>query len=264
MLSSYSHLRGNVTVHHNLMASSRDRHPTLGGGNRTDTTAVIDFRNNFVFNWRSGTNFGQCRHDIINNYYKPGESTSYKSNKPLRMKTERATSGRGFLSGNYFVDAPEEFNKDNFTALDYDQYGAPGPTNNYTGTTRARFESKVPFVFGNDIPKTDSPEEASRIVLERAGASLVRDAVDKRVIAGVKDGTNRLIDSQTEVGGWPELKSKPALKDTDRDGMPDEWEKASRLNPADPEDRNKFTLDKNYTNLEVYLNSLVEHLYKPY
>ena len=100
--------------------------------------------------------------------------------------------------------------------------------------------------------------------MERAGASLVRDAVDVRVIAGVKDGTNHLIDSQTEVGGWPELKSKPALADSDRDGMPDEWEKKNRLQSNDASDRNKYTMNKNYTNLEVYLNSQVEHLYLPY
>lgn len=264
MLSSYSHLYGNVTVHHNLMASSRDRHPTLGGGDRTDTTAIVDFRNNLVFNWRSGTNFGQCRHNLINNYYKPGKSSDYKANKPLRMKSERATSGLGYLNGNYFVEAPKEFNSDNYTAVDYNLYGTPGGTNRYIGTTRAQWESKSPFVFGEDLPKTDSPETTYRIVLERAGASLERDAVDKRVIAGVKDGTNRLIDSQTEVGGWPELKSKPAPADKDGDGMPDKWEMANKLNPGDPTDRNNFTLSKEYTNLEVYLNSLVEHLYKPY
>ena len=114
------------------------------------------------------------------------------------------------------------------------------------------------------MPKTDSPETTYRIVLERAGASLVRDAVDLRVVAGVKDGTNKLINSQTQVGGWPELKSKPALADTDKDGMPDKWEAANKLNLADPNDRNLYTLSKTYTNLEVYLNSLVEHLFKPY
>ena len=92
----------------------------------------------------------------------------------------------------------------------------------------------------------------------------MRDAVDKRVIAGVKDGTNRLIDSQIEVGGWPELTTKPAPKDSDGDGMPDKWEIVNKLNSSDPADRNSHTLNKNFTNLEVYLNSLVEHLYKIY
>ncbi len=264
MLSSYSHLYGNVTVHHNLMASSRNRHPTLGGGDRTDTTAVIDFRNNLVFNWASGTNFGQCRHNLINNFYKPGESTDYNANKPLRMKSERATSGVGYMRGNHFAGAPKEFNTDNYTAVDYSLYGTLGEKNKYIGTTRSQWEIKSPFVIGNDVPKTDSPETTYRIVLERAGASMVRDAVDKRVVAGIKDGTNRLIDSQTEVGGWPELKSKPAPADSDGDGMPDKWENINKLNSADPGDRNNFTLNTNYTNLEVYLNSLVEHLYKPY
>jgi hypothetical protein len=43
--------------------------------------------------------------------------------------------------------------------------------------------------------------------------------------------------------------------------MPDAWEVAHRLNADDPSDRNGYTLDpsyRNYTNLEVYLNSLVD------
>lgn len=51
-----------------------------------------------------------------------------------------------------------------------------------------------------------------------------------------------------------------SLKDTDRDGMPDKWEKAHGLNPKDATDRNGYNLDprRYYTNLEVYCNSLVE------
>ena len=266
MMSSYSHLYGNVTVHHNLMASGRNRHPTLGGGGRTDTTAVVDFRNNVVYNWDSGTNLGQCRHNIINNYYKPGPTSSYENgNKPFRMKSERAESGVGYMKGNYFEKAPAEFNRDNYTAADLGQYHYEALTNNrYTGTTREKFESKIPFVYGADVPKTDTPELTYKVVLERAGANLVRDAVDARVVAGVKNGTNRIIDSQDQVGGYPDLKSKPTLKDSDRDGMPDEWELSKGLNPFNSEDRNFYQLDKGYTNLEVYLNSLVEHLYAPY
>ena len=58
------------------------------------------------------------------------------------------------------------------------------------------------------------------------------------------------------------MKSKPALKDSDNDGIPDEWEKKNKLNPNDASDGIKYSLNKNFTNLEVYLNGLVEHLYK--
>ena len=45
--------------------------------------------------------------------------------------------------------------------------------------------------------------------------------------------------------------------DSDNDGMPDSWEKDHGLNPGQA-DNNLFTLDKNYTNLEVYINLLVQ------
>jgi hypothetical protein len=58
-----------------------------------------------------------------------------------------------------------------------------------------------------------------------------------------------------------ELKSLPSPKDTDRDGMPDEWEIANGLDPNRRDDR-YFDLHPHYTNLEVYINSLVEHIGK--
>jgi hypothetical protein len=41
--------------------------------------------------------------------------------------------------------------------------------------------------------------------------------------------------------------------------MPDEWEKKNKLNANDNTDCNKHSLDKNYTNIEVYINSLVHN-----
>jgi hypothetical protein len=43
--------------------------------------------------------------------------------------------------------------------------------------------------------------------------------------------------------------------------MPDEWEKKNGLNPNDPADGTVYGLSKEYTNLEVYMNSLVNHLF---
>ena len=258
MLGSFRDIRKNITLHHNLMASSRNRHPTLGSGQRADTMAISDFRNNVIYNWQGPTNLGEVRHNFINNYYKPGESSQYgyKETNPIMIKSSRAECAKGYLRGNYFENAPAEFNKDNYTAITYTNSGS------YNSTTRTRFEYKKPFVSGSDVPETQTALKAYSIVLNLAGASLVRDAVDSRVVNDVRNGTGRLIDSQKEVGGWPELKSKPAPADTDGDGMPDAWEVKNGLNPNDSADGKRYTIKKDYTNLEVYLNGLVEHLYK--
>ncbi len=75
-------------------------------------------------------------------------------------------------------------------------------------------------------------------------------------MSDIKNRRGKLLDSQDEVGGWPELKSKPALKDLDRDGMADAWEVANNLDPKKPEDRNGDADNDGYTNLEEYLISL--------
>ena len=64
-----------------------------------------------------------------------------------------------------------------------------------------------------------------------------------------------IIDSQNDVGGWPELNSTPAPEDTDHDGMPNAWELSHGLNPNDANDANKIGAD-GYTMLEVYINSI--------
>jgi hypothetical protein len=50
----------------------------------------------------------------------------------------------------------------------------------------------------------------------------------------------------------------PAAADADSDGIPDSWEKARGLDPKDPADAAKCSLDKQYSNLEVFINSLIK------
>ena len=61
-----------------------------------------------------------------------------------------------------------------------------------------------------------------------------------------------------EVGGWDPhpAERRPANWDSDRDGMPDTWEKAKGLNPKDSTDRNGDQDNDGYTNLEAYINGL--------
>lgn len=103
----------------------------------------------------------------------------------------------------------------------------------------------------------ESATEAYNSVLNYAGASKKRDAVDERIITQVKNGTGKIIDSQNDVGGFPTLVSGTAPKDTDEDGIPDTWETANGLNPNLKADGAQYIITDKYTNLEVYLNSLV-------
>ncbi len=122
----------------------------------------------------------------------------------------------------------------------------------------ADWRTEVAAELGAALPQTQSAKDALDVVLARAGASLVRDAVDGRVVDDVRNRRGKVIDSQREVGGWPVLRSKPAPVDTDRDGIPDAWELARGLDPKNPADGAKVPADgKGYTNLENYLNSLV-------
>jgi Spy/CpxP family protein refolding chaperone len=127
-----------------------------------------------------------------------------------------------------------------------------------------------------------SAKDAYQYVLDNAGATLpVRDPVDTRVVEQVRTGkilykdntsskigheyiTRRLGEDSykqgiiydiSQVGGYPEYKGKP-YKDTDGDGMPDDWETRHNLNPKDPSDANKIGNGDGYTNIEDFLNDI--------
>jgi hypothetical protein len=267
MLASYRNPTGNLSLHHNLLTTSRDRHPTLGsGGSSRDFMGhIVDFRNNVIYNWsgtvhsdesngRAGaTNFGDNMIVAINNVWRPGPESD-PAIQPISIKGNQPDGPQGFMSGNVF-DGHEEWTRDNYAALNFTRFHS-NPNYKYHGTLE-EWVKPLPDL-GEDAPLTQPAMEAFNLVLERAGASLSRDAVDKRLADNVRDRTGRLIDSQEEVGGWPELKSLPAARDKDRDGMADDWEKENGLNPGDPEDRNGDLNRDGYTNLESYLNSLVK------
>jgi hypothetical protein len=77
------------------------------------------------------------------------------------------------------------------------------------------------------------------------------------MVAEVRAGTGRVIDSPREVGGYPMLESGTAEQDSDHDGMPDAWEMERGLNPLDASDAGKDRDGDGYANLEEYLNGLV-------
>jgi pectate lyase len=253
MCTSFRQPKGQATIHHNIYASSRSRHPSIGGGSE-----VTEFCNNVNYNWRSSNNIDGEKINMMGNYYKAGPSME-EGMPPIQFKSDGdAPVSKGYLEGNYFDGLPQEYNEDNYTAMNFE--ACFGPTSNYQATTREVFEVATRFDGGKyKLENIESAKDAYEACLKYSGSSLNRDLVDERFIKTIIDNTGKMIDSQSEVGGWDfyETMNRPANWDTDSDGMPDNWEKKNGLDPNNPDDGKEDKKKNGYTNLEEYLNSLV-------
>jgi len=251
------------TYHHNLIAHQNSRAVRFDGARAHDTMAVIDYRNNVIYNWGNANACyggevniagGVSQINIINNYYKPGPATpsALKFVHALFEADKSKGIAEWYLNGNV-MEGDKRMSKNNFDGLDIAE---PGEANT--------LKAKAPFTIAVLIPE-QSAAAAYEEVLKNCGAVLPkRDAVDTRVINETKTGSATgmgvfgkagIIDTPVAVGGWGEFKNGIALVDTDEDGMPDEWEKKNGLNPNDASDRNKVGAD-GFTMLEKYLNEM--------
>lgn len=273
-----------ASFHHNLLAHHTNRTPRLCGSRYTGLPEEekVELFNNVIYNYGSdGAYAGEGgSYNFINNYYKPGPFSATKGSfKRLftayaddgKNKNEAGVHGVFYFKGNYMdptcskltdkqKEALYKVNMDNSYGLVIKKDFAP----------EKELLSKKEFDIAEKT-SLQSAKKAYKDVLKYAGASYRRDAVDQRIVEetlkgtytyeGSHGSTNGMVDQPSDVGGWPEYKSETAPADTDGDGMPDEWEKKNNLNPNDPSDGGKYTVSQQYTNLEVYLNSLVNHLF---
>lgn len=102
---------------------------------------------------------------------------------------------------------------------------------------------------------TVSAEEAYERVLERAGASFYRDAIDARVVEEVRTRTGFVPDNAMDVGGWVEVTQGEPRTDSNGDGIPDDWLIAQGIDPQGPSRANEVD-ESGYTLIERWLNSL--------
>lgn len=250
-----------LSAHHNLFAHCVSRNPRFNGTRLGATQEFADFRNNVIYNWGHNNVYGgeAGNYNIVNNYYKYGPSTSKAVRYRIANPSRTATIGFGqwFVNGNY-VDEANDVSKNNWLGIHMPKEGTEADK-------KALVQDKA---FAAESIPVQTAIEAYEAVVKQGGASFRRDTMDERIINDVKNRTGRIIDVQggfphgtgyeLTTNAWPALKSLPAPPDTDKDGMPDEWEKKNGLNPTDATDAKKETLHKFYTNIEVYINSLVK------
>lgn len=141
-----------------------------------------------------------------------------------------------------------------------------------------------PFDFSR-MAEIQPAEDVEEDVLAGVGASLSRDSVDTAIIKSYREGTGEYVNNPAESLGWegpelpeeyketenarqfydffqenyPKLESFDGYVDSDKDGMSDAWEEFMGLDKTDASDGAKLYGKTNYTNLEVFLQYLVEN-----
>lgn len=254
-----------ASYHHNLIAHLNNRAIRFNGARAHDTIALIDYRNNIIYNWGNANAAyggevniagGVSQVNIINNYYKPGPAApaELKFVHASYQKENSKGTGQWFVDGN-IMEGDKGLTKKNKNGVDLKEAGYP-----------KNAISDKEFPVGIALP-VETAKESYEKVLRYAGAIFPkRDATDERVVNETRTGTAigkgsfgkpGIIDNVLAVGGWAEYKSVPAPVDTDKDGMPDAWETKKGLNPNDASDGKKKDAN-GFTMLEIYLNELVE------
>lgn len=227
----------NITIHHCLWINNQSRNPK--------GKAFMQFYNNVIYNWgRSGYVGGHSKAhyhvDMVGNYFIAGPNST---DKYFDMMSETDhyfhrdnyvdLNRNGRLDGVLITDS--EFNKQKASLSDRPYYG------------------------DNSLHNVEAPTEAYQEIVKKAGPYLKRDAVDKRLIKQLQSNgkSGAIIHTEEEAGGQPSMRQGRSLKDSDGDGIPDKWELKHGLDPNNPKDAMSHDLDPVYTNIEVYINSLL-------
>lgn len=278
------------SFHHNLLINNTGRNWSLAGAMEQDAVTYggqLDIRNNVVYNWKDRTTDGGVRRlNFVGNYYKAGVVSDDSLHIVSMDGNELGTSDMQMM---YVAD-----NK----MVAYNGSVLLNPSDNAwdkgraisggKNSTNADVRSDTPFF--ESFVNTQSADDAYKSVIAKVGAGGTSvtgwDYIDSRYInevtnnkytyVGSRDGLKGIIDTQEDVGGYPNSSvfefstngATNATNDTDRDGMPNTWEEEHGLNPNDASDGSIVSLSADdYTNVEMYLNELagdpVEYNGKP-
>ena len=277
-----------ASYHHNLLAHHYSRTPRLVGNDEFPEKCLIDMRNNVIYNWGPVLGCyggGGGSYNFVNNYYKPGPATNEKPAIAGRI-TQAGVDDTFFEHGVFYLSGNRFDYTSPYLGSKAQQNAKASDEDNYEGLhiVASEYAEKDDYIADREFvvrpTTTHTAEIAYEKVLRYGGCCLRRDAIDERVANDVRTGgysyvsgdkgsngsTGGLIDAPEDVGGYveytaTELEMRNKL-DSDGDGIPDYWETQYGLNKDYAADGNLKTVDENgeYTNLEMYLNSLVQDI----
>jgi len=245
-----------ITVHHNYFVNNELGNPYFWQEKmNTLDDVVIDFRNNVLYNWGDqsvhGIHLGL--YNLIDNYYKFGSATSSNSRFQIVNTGSAYIPSRVHVANNYVYLNPLNTNDNNMGVY---------PNITYLAESKNALISPRPFA--HEPVYTHSPKKTLDKVMKYAGASLKRDKVDTLLIQ-----TSLISDLDTTsyhnfAKDFPKyISSDIVATDLDNDGMPDFYEIENGFDARYPYDARKHNKSNpHFTNLEIYLNGLVDEITK--
>lgn len=280
-----------ITYHHNMYSSHSSRVPMMGNyiaSQNDNGNFNAEFINNTVYNWdgsaaskcgdvdENGTDIYITNMNYINNYYKQGPDSDGD-----HMFSEACIGNHMYTSGNMMNGKHYENQRDLVSFTNDVLAHEDNPYYKKSGMvidTDTYFLDE-PFEF-SEMTGIEDAETANKSVLEYVGNSLSRDCFDAEVIKAFKNGEGSLINQTFEALGWyrpapvstttfdyflemqglyPARANYEAYVDTDMDGMSDVWEDAVGLDKNDASDSAAGYAGTEYTNMDVFLQFLVEN-----
>jgi len=245
---SLARANGNGSWLYNLWVHNIERNPRLGDNYGRGGGPNFEVRSNVIYDYgrvASGLTQGNLHVNYVNNYIRPGPSSS-KSALPIHTPGVNDTAAQPsnltyYLKGNIF-EGNDTLTGNNALFMD-----------NTANAKLVVHFADAPVVAAPPVQQLGA-KESYEAVLAGVGASRpVRDRVDATIIQEARDRKGSIIDTQTQAGGWPELKSAPAPVESLHDGIPDDWKASHSLDVKDVTLAAKVG-PSGYTYLEEYLN----------
>ncbi|MBN2165158.1 MAG: pectate lyase [Marinilabiliaceae bacterium] len=284
----------NCSFMRNLWANNTGRNPSIGWNGTFNFVNNVLF--NWVHRSVDGGDY-TARFNIINNYYKPGPATpkneaiGHRILKPEsgRSKLNKRVYGRAYVTGN-IVEGNEVVTNDNWKG-GIQLEDVPDKNNPYQEVLLSddisKYKSDVYWNEPMPMPYMTimSSLKVFDYVIDNAGATFPRrDPVDQRIARVVRTGVIEypkkislegipqfkhrrlpadsykmgIITDISQVGGYPAYNGESYV-DSDKDGMPDDYEiqySKMGLNPNDPSDAIADCNGDGYTNIEKYINGI--------